>query len=187
PAAKLSGRVDVAFVAAEALFGSAAGRVVSGVVALGLISAVGAMVMAGPRIYATMGEDFRRLAWLNRRGPSGAPTVSIAVQSTLSLIMLATASFDTLLTYVGLTLSLMSALTVSGLFVLRYREPNLPRPYRTLGYPITPLLFIGMMTWMIVHSVLEAPVVGLFALGTIGSGLVVYWLARSSESTSVRR
>ena len=53
-----------------------------------------------------------------------------------------TASFDALLVYTGVTLSLFAALTAGGVFLLRWREPELARPYRTLGYPLTPLVFL---------------------------------------------
>jgi APA family basic amino acid/polyamine antiporter len=63
--------------------------------------------------------------------------------------MLLTASFEALLSYIGLTLSLVAALTVAGVIVLRVREPNLPRPYRTWGYPLSPLIFLALEGWMV--------------------------------------
>jgi APA family basic amino acid/polyamine antiporter len=63
--------------------------------------------------------------------------------------------------------------TVLGLFVLRVREPDLPRPYRTFGYPLTPLVYLGITGWTLVFVRVNRPVEGLFGLGVIASGLLL--------------
>ena len=87
-----------------------------------------------------------------------------------------TATFDTILTAIGLTLTLCSFFTVLGVFVLRVRRPDLPRPYRMWGYPVTPLIFLGVSLWMIVRSLTDNPKQSLLGLVTTAAGLLVYWL-----------
>jgi len=176
PATELSGVVEVGHVAATRLFGSAAGRLFSGLIALVLASSVGAMIMAGPRVYQAMGTDYpalRLLAWRTRHG---GPTVAVALQALIATSMILTSSFSALLTYVGFTLSLVAGVTVLGLFVSRWREPRLPRPYLAWGYPITPALFVLLAGWMAFHALAERPAASWAGLGTILGALALHGL-----------
>lgn len=181
PAGELSGVLEVGHVAAEHLFGEGAARVLSGIIAVGLISTVGAFVMTGPRIYEAMGQDFPALAFLSGRTPEGGPWRALGAQCVLCLVLMLTASFDALLTWIGFTLSLFAAATVAGVFVLRLREPGLPRPYRAWGYPVTPLLALALLGWMIAHTVISRPLTAVFGALTLLSGGGLYLLARWVE------
>jgi basic amino acid/polyamine antiporter, APA family len=173
----------VGHVAAIHVFGESGGRLLSGLIALGLVSTVGALVMTGPRIYEAMGRDYRAMAWLARRVDGGGPLIAIWLQSSLALLMLITASFETLVSYAGFTLSVFAALTVAGVFVLRMREPDLIRPYRTWGHPFTSLAFIALMGWMVLHTIHERPLVVAIGTATVGLGWLAYRLARRSDLT----
>ncbi len=182
PASDLAGVVEVANVAAQRLVGGAAGRALSGLIALVLASSVGAMVMAGSRVYEAMGRDHRALSFLARRTPRGAPGIAVAVQAAIALAMVATASFGTLLGFIGFTLSMSAGLTVLGVLVLRVREPELGRPYRTWGCPVTPLLFVALSIWMIWHSLLERPTSSIAGVATITAALALYVLVARAGS-----
>lgn len=174
PPGELSGVVEIGHLAARRLFGEQAGAVLTGAIALALVSSGSAMMMAGPRVYHAMGEDYARLSFLRYRTRRGGPALAVVLQGTAALVMVLTSSFDALLTYLGITLSLSAGLTVAGVLVLRVREPELARPYRTWGYPLTPLLFLGLSSWMIVHAVSQRPVVALAGAATVVSGLLLY-------------
>lgn len=174
----LAGQVEVAHVAAVHLFGEHAGRALSLVIGLALVSTVGALVMTGPRVYEAMGADHHRLRILSWRTARSGPVFAIALQAIFAVIMVLTATFEALLTYMGVVLSLFAGLTVAGVFVLRRREPQLHRPYRTWGYPITPLLFIALMTWMVLHTLHQRPGVAWASGATLVAGLGVYLLVR---------
>ena len=187
---------DIAHVAATHLFGTGGGKFVSAMIALGLISTASAITMAGPRVYEAMGCDYSRLRFLKLRRAGGGPFMAIALQASLASFMLMTASFDALLRYIGVTLSLVAGLAVAGVIVLRIREPNLPRPYKTWGYPLTPLVFVALESWMIYYAarndlevigrsiregdavqiaatMIQRPVV--VSAGTLAVGLLIYW------------
>jgi len=172
----------VGAVAAIGLFGESAGRLLSGIIAVGLISTVGALVMTGPRVYEAMGRDHAANAILARRRVGGGPILAIALQAILSIAMVLTASFDALLTYIGFTLSFFAALTVLGVFVLRRREPSLERPYRTWGHPFTTVGFILLSGWMVVFAIIARPMVALVGIGTIAAGLVVFFALRKRDA-----
>jgi APA family basic amino acid/polyamine antiporter len=171
-----AGSEDVGAVAAHALFGGTGGRAFSVLIAVALMSSVSAMTMAGPRIYMAMAEDglfFRALA---KRGRGGAPALSVALQGALAIAMLLTSTFIDLLMYVGFTLSAFSALAVLAAFALRRREPAAPRPYRAFGWPVTPVLFLALSTWMVALAIVERPIVALFGFATLAAGGLVYAL-----------
>lgn len=171
---QIAGVVEVGHVAAVTIFGPDAGSVLSSLIALALVSSVSAMTMVGPRVYEAVGRDYPALRLLGLRKRSGGPIVSIALQAGLAITMLLTFSFGTLLSYIGFTLSISSALTVIGLYVNRRREPTRARPYRVWGYPVTPAMFVLFVGWMIVHSLWERPVLALLGAGTAGVGLLLY-------------
>lgn len=175
PAAEMSGVLDIGAATAGALFDGNIGRLFSAAIAVGLLSVVSAMIMTGPRVYYAMARDgvffqlFGRVNSLHR-----TPAHSILLQGGLAALLILTASFDSLLLYIGFTLSLCATLTVIGMIRLRYSRPHLNRPYRTFAYPLTPLLFIAGNLWIICFSITSKPIAALFGLGTIGAGWVVY-------------
>ncbi|MDI7267523.1 MAG: amino acid permease [Myxococcota bacterium] len=184
PANELSGVVEIGHVAAIRLFGGGAAVVLSAGIALCLVSSVSAMIMAGPRVYHAMGEDYRPLRFLTYRTAAGGPAAAVVLQGTAAIALVLTASFGALLTYLGFTLSLCAGFTVAGVFVLRRREPSLPRPYRTWGYPATPALFVALSSWMVVHSLIERPWIALAGLGTVASGLAAYAVLARHRTTA---
>lgn len=187
PLAELAGQEKVGHVAATHLFGEQGGRIVSLMIVAGLISTISANLMSGPRVYEAMGADYPKLRMLRIRRTGGGPIVAIALQAGIAAVMLVTSSFEGLLTYVGVTLSLCAAATVLGTIVLRIREPDLPRPYRTWGYPLTPLVFLVLEGWMIAFTVRNRPMSAAFGGATIAIGLAAYLVLRSPRHGPHRR
>lgn len=184
PADDLAGVVEVGHVAAARLLGARAGTALSAVVALVLAAFASAMLMAGPRVYEQMGRDHPRLSALARRTRSGGPVVAVTLQAAAALAMILTSTFAGLLLYVGFTLSLVAGLAVLGVVVLRRREPDLPRPVRAWGYPATPLLFVGLSAWMIVHALVETPAAAWAGVATAACGLALHALLGRPRGTS---
>ncbi len=177
PLDQLKGQIDVGHVAANYIFGPSGGRIMAGLICIGLVSSISAMTWVGPRVTMAMGEDnavLRFLAWKNAQG---VPSLAILAQFVIVVALLLSASFDKVLTYVQFSLTLCSFLTVLGVFVLRRREPALPRPYRTWGYPVTPILFLVISGWMLWHILHSNPMESLAGLATLLVGLLVYFLS----------
>ncbi|MCB9788567.1 MAG: amino acid permease [Deltaproteobacteria bacterium] len=177
PASELRGVIEVGHVAATRLLGVEGGRILSVVIALGLVSTVGALVMTGPRVSEAMGRDYKRLRFLLRGRPDRNPVLATLLQGALAVLLVETTAFESLLGWVGVLLTLSSALTVAGVFVLRARQPDLPRPYLTIGYPVTPCVFLALAGWMITSAVIERPAIVLASLATVALGGVLYLLA----------
>lgn len=174
PIEKMSGQLQVAMIAADHFLGSTGGKVVGGLICFGLVSSVSAMMWIGPRVTATMGEDFAALSFLARRSAAGVPYAAILLQLAVVHALLFTQSFEAVLDYIQFSLMLCLFLTVLGMMVLRWREPELERPYRTWGYPVTPLVFLAATLLVMVHLVVARPVESLLGCLTILVGAGVY-------------
>jgi APA family basic amino acid/polyamine antiporter len=179
PALEMVGKPQVAMIAGSHIFGESGGKIMGLFICLGLISTVSAMMWIGPRITATMGEDLRALNWLAKRNAHGVPTIAIITQFVIVILLLLTTTFQKAVNLVQFSLTLSSTLAVLGVFVLRWRRPDLPRPYRTWGYPVTPLIFLGISLWMLEHMLAdpETRAPSLRGLALMALGLIVYLLS----------
>ena len=92
-----------------------------------------------------------------------------------------TQSFEAVLDTIQFSLTLCSFLAVLGVIVLRRWAPELPRPYRTWGYPFTPLVFLGVTAFMMYHLVVERPLQSLAGLAIMLTGLAVYAFSQQRQ------
>ena len=177
---------NVAAVAAGYIFGTSGGRLVSGLICAGLVATAGAMIFIGPRVSVALGEDWSLFRPLARKTAGGVPANAILIQSAITVLLLLTATFDQVYKYIGFSLALCSFFTVLGVFVLRYRRPALPRPIRAWGYPITPLIFLAVTAWMLLHMLRESTRESLASLGTMLLGLICYAIGQWFSPTAAR-
>lgn len=182
---------------AESLLGAAAGDIMGVVSIVGLLASISAMTFAGPRVYFAMARDGLFFAAAARVHPvHRTPSVAIVSQSLWATLLVLTGSADSLTTYTGFAVVLFAGLGVTSLFVLRRREPDAPRPYRALGYPVAPAVFtvasaliVGNALWTdLGQPLLDGRPLGPSAAGlfVIALGLPLYgWLAgRRASPTS---
>lgn len=173
---EMSGVLQVATKASNVLFGDKIGSIISLAISFGLLSVVSAMIMAGPRVYYAMAEDglfFQRFKKVCDK--RNTPVQAIILQAIIAIVMILTSTFESLLIYIGFTLSLASMLTVVGLIKLRVQKPQIPRPYKTLWYPYLPLIFILANIGIVVFSFLSRPFISSLGLLTILVGVIIYY------------
>lgn len=188
PMDAMVGKIEIGYVAAQHVFGAGGAAVMGVVLALLLISTVSAMVLAGPRVLQVIGQDFPAFRWLARTNRHGVPDLAVALQSFLALVFIVTASFESILVFAGFTLGLNTFFTVLGVFVLRWRRPELDRPYRAALYPLPPLVYLGFTGWTLSYILLQRPEEGLMGLAIVASGAVCYaltvWLGRAGAPSA---
>ena len=172
PCADVQGRPDVAVAAASSLLGDAGARLVRAVVALALLSSVSSMIMAGPRVFARMADDGVFPAALRFRGET--PAAAIAVQAALAIVLVLVSDLRSLLGYLGLTLSLSAALTVSCVFVLRRRHGTAAVP--VTGSVVLPGIYVVATVTLAVLAAGRQPQEWLAAGVTVASGLIAWRL-----------
>jgi APA family basic amino acid/polyamine antiporter len=171
---ELSGVEEVGHVVGTRLWGTTGGNIVSLLIALTLVCPISAMLMIGPRVAEAMAKDGFLPESLARLNARNVPALAVWLQALLAMLIAVTSSFGTLLIYIGFTLNIFAALTVVSLFRLRQQGRS---KYRIcVGYPFTPLVFLGFAVWMTVWSIQSQPMATLAGLGTLLLAFLAYVL-----------
>jgi len=174
PISSMAGQLDIALIAGKHIFGEVGGTIVGALICIGLISSISAMTWIGPRVTMAMGKDHALFRPLSLTSKNGVPTYAILLQLVIVSLLLMTQSFEAVLDTIQFSLTLCSFLAVLGVIILRWKEPHLPRPYRTWGYPLTPVVFLGVTAFMMYHLVVERPLQSLAGLAIMLTGLAAY-------------
>jgi len=181
PIDKLKGQLDVGYIAAQYIFGQGGAKLMGLLISFGLISSISSMVLAGPRVTQVIGEDISMFQTLARTNKNGVPYYALLLQLAIVIVLLITSSFEAIITYLGFTLTLSSLMSVLGVFIHRLKYPEALRPYKTWGYPLTPIIFLGISIWLIVFVIIDKPIIALAGLGTIAVGLSLYYFTLKNK------
>jgi APA family basic amino acid/polyamine antiporter len=186
PLSRLSGQPEVAHLAGVSVFGPVGARISSGLICVGLIANVSGMMWVGSRVSQAIGATYPVLGMLGRTSKTRVPTVSLCYQYAITFGLL---FFDpkSIVNYVESVLIFWSLLAVLGVIVLRFREPNLPRPYRTFGYPVTPLIFAVIALFCLVQTYELHRMETVVGALTVLIGIPIYFWARRNVSSEQLR
>ena len=176
---ELAGQIDVGYICAGNIFGPRGRDIVGCIISVLLVSSISSFIFVGPRITQMIGEDYPLLRFFSHRTMRGVPLAAMLFQSLISLVLITTSKFETVLIYVGFALNLCTFLAVLGVFVCRRRFPDMPRPYKTWGYPVAPIIFLVIMGWNLVYLLLERPIASIAGLLTMLAGLAFYFASRA--------
>lgn len=152
------------------------------VMAAGLmLSAYGTLhtgMLGMPRVPYALARDGLLPQWLAYVSPHGVPVRAVLLNGVLSAALTMTSSFDVLTDVYVFVLWIFYGLTIAAVFVLRWKYPDAPRPFRVWGYPAVPVLFLIATVFLLVNTLLATPGRALAGLGLIALGLPVYaWFA----------
>ncbi len=135
------------------------GVLIALLIAISTFGTLGIYTLSAPRIYYAMARDglfFKKLGWVHPRFRT--PVNAILVQSAWAVVLLLFwGTFEDLITYVVFTDWVFFGLTAVGIFIFRRKYPDHPRPYKTLGYPVVPLIFISITFLFVINSLVEKP------------------------------
>ena len=165
----------VAAVAAERSFGSAGGTIVSITILISILGALNAGILAGPRVYFAQARDglfFRKFGEVSR---FETPGMSILLQGGWAAILSMSGSYVGLFSFAMFAGWIFYGLAVFGVIVLRAKRPELVRPYRMWGYPVTPALFALASAWLVANTLVATPLPSLAGLLLIACGIPVYF------------
>jgi APA family basic amino acid/polyamine antiporter len=179
PLAELAASKAVAVDAVTRVAGAGGAAVIAALVMLSTFGGLNAGLMTGPRVYYAMAEDglfFRQVAAVHPR--FGTPHVAVAVLVVLTALNASVRTFEQLAEAFVLLLYPFLALTVAAVFVLRRARPDLPRPYRTAGYPLVPAIFLVGTVAMMVNALVERPRATLLGAAIVAAGVPVYFAWR---------
>ena len=155
-----------------------------------LLSTLSVYVLLGPRVVFAMaqaGQFPAVAARLTTRAKT--PAVATALQITVALILLWTGTQASIIEYASVGLAIFSMLAMSSIYVLRWRRPDLPRPFRTPGYPLTPAIYLLLTGVLTVAMFKNRPTVSSYALASILAGIPFYyiWQGKAPSLDALRR
>jgi APA family basic amino acid/polyamine antiporter len=178
--------------AVETLFGPRASGVFSVLLGLAFLATVSAFIITGPRVYYAMAKDGLFPSIAGRVSARGQiPAHAMILQSVCAVAILFVTDFQNLYKYASVGLSLFAMLFIGAVYVLRRRRPELERPFRVPGYPVTPAIFLIVILFMAVFAFKQWPGPSTVSLGSILLGIPVYYLwsavrrARSGNSSPI--
>src|SRR5581483_1770486 len=144
-------------------------------ICIAIAAGVSAMVWAGPRVYWAMAQDGALPHFLSTlHARTGVPLRALLLQSIWASVLILSGTYERLVIFSGFVLAGFTALTVTGVLVLRWRRPDLPRPYHvpTIG----PVYAIVVLLAIVVTSLHERPLESVLGVATVLAGLPLYWL-----------
>jgi APA family basic amino acid/polyamine antiporter len=174
PMNELAGQIEVGALSGMRIFGETGGQIMALIIAFLLISTVSGHIFVAPRIMQVIGEDYKTLSFLKKKSKQNIPVTAFIFQLFLMLLFIYSSTFEEVMVYSGFTLNLLTTLAVAGVFVLRWKQKDLERPYKTWGYPYTPLIFLIVSVWTLFYVLIERPIESLIGLSITALGIVVY-------------
>jgi basic amino acid/polyamine antiporter, APA family len=176
----------IAHAAATQLFSPGAANWLSAMIAISCFSAAAACTLAGSRVYLAMAQDgvfFRRMAEIHPKWRT--PAFSLIGQGIWAAVLTMSGRYDQLYTYVIFGMVLSYTLTVIGLFVLRWKRPDVPRPYRCTGYPWLPGIYVLVGVAWTLNTIIQRPTEAFWGASIVLVGIpgYLYWKRTSGMST----
>lgn len=184
PLSEVAKYETIAHAAATALFSSGAANWLSAMIAISCFSAAAACTLSGSRVYLAMAQDgvfFRRMAVIHPKWRT--PAFSLIGQGLWAAVLTMSGRYDQLYTYVIFGMVLSYTLTVIGLFVLRWKKPDIPRPYRCTGYPWLPAIYILVgVTWTL-NTIIQRPTEAFWGAVIVAAGIpgYLFWKRNSRK------
>jgi APA family basic amino acid/polyamine antiporter len=180
----------VATAALEQIFHSWGAYLMAGAILISTFGCANGMSLAGARVYYAMSQDglfFKSVGKLHPRYKT--PAAGLLVQAAWATLLCISGSYSQLLDYIIFAVLVFYILTIVGLFVLRFKRPDAPRPYKALGYPVLPALYIALAGWICVVLLRYKPQYTWPGLVLVLLGIPVYlfWSRRSAPQASANQ
>lgn len=177
PGELLMNQKAIGAVATRHLFGPQVSNFFTLAIALMLLSSISVEIMVGPRVYYAMAKDHMLFGFLGTVSERfQTPAFAIFLQVVLSVFYVIIGNSTILMEYMGFALGIFPVITVIGLMYLRYKRPDIPRPFKVPLYPLVPLIFIILSVFMLVAGFMAWTNTARFALLAVCGGVPIYFL-----------
>lgn len=160
----------------QLVFGETGGIIMAFLIMVSTFGCINGLILSGARVYYAMALDklfFKKAATLNKHQ---SPQYAITIQAIWACMLVFSGTYSNLLDYVVFAVLLFYILTVAGIFVLRMKEPNMQRPYKVIGYPILPLMYILFALIICISLLIYKPLFTYPGLFIVLSGIPVYYV-----------
>ena len=166
------------------IFHTGGAALMAGAILISTFGCANGMTLAGARVYYAMSRDGLFFQSVGRLHPQfKTPVAGLLVQALWTVLLCVSGSYSQLLDYIIFAELVFYILTIGGLFVLRLKRPHAPRPYKALGYPVLPALYIVMAAWICVVLLRYKPQYTWPGLALVLLGIPVYWFWSRSSRT----
>jgi APA family basic amino acid/polyamine antiporter len=185
PVGRMKGVARIGELASTQLFGPTATLFIAATIMISIFGCLSASILYSPRVYFAMAEDrsfFKSMAYVHPR--YRVPTKAILWQAVWSSLLCLSGTYQALFEYVVFALVIFFAATGLAVIILRFKQPQAQRPYKTWGYPVIPLLFVLINLGVFVNTIVAQPLqslVGLIIL-LIGIPAFLYWKSKEKKS-----
>ena len=170
---------SIGAIATKNLFGANISNFFAFCIVLIIISNISVMMMIGPRVYYAMAKDKMNFSFLGRISSRfGTPSLAIVIQIVLSISYVFIGKAEDLLQYMGFALGVFPVITVIGLIYMRYKFPNMKRPYKIPLFPVLPIIFVVLSVCMMVAGFLAWTKTSQIAVGVVCAGVPVFFVWR---------
>jgi APA family basic amino acid/polyamine antiporter len=188
PLPEIARHETIAHAAATALFSPHAAVWLSLMIAVSCFSAAATCTLSGARVYLAMAQDgifFKRMAVIDPKWRT--PAFSLIGQGIWAALLTVSGRYDQLYTYVIYGMVLSYTLTVIGMFLLRWKRPDIPRPYRCTGYPWLPAIYVLVGTAWTLNTIITRPTEAFWgtAIVLVGVPGYLYWKRSSGRSATL--
>jgi basic amino acid/polyamine antiporter, APA family len=137
--------------ALQQIFGAAGAYLMAGAILVSTFGCANGLSLAGARVYYAMSRDGLFFQSVGKLHPTfRTPVAGLIVQACWATLLCLSGSYSQLLDYIIFAVLVFYILTILGLFVLRFRQPDAPRPYKAIGYPLLPAIYLVMAAWICV-------------------------------------
>ena len=170
--------------AAQVVFHSAGGRFVTVLALITLLSLVNAVLLGAPRILFATGRDglfTRRAAHV---GPAGTPAVALLVSAVAAALLIVSGRFEDIIAIAAILVTALYSISFIAVITLRMREPNLPRPFRAWGYPLTTLIVLLGSLAFLAAAIHDDPVSAGRVLALLAIAAPAYFLMRRRQRSA---
>jgi len=190
PASRMAASERIAADVMAAVFGPLGASVIALIILLSMAGTANGHLLTSPRVFFAMARDGLFFSGVARVHPRYlTPHVSILLLASWAAVLSLSGTFEQLFSYVIFGFWIFMGLTVGGVMILRRKRPDLPRPYRTWGYPVTPILFILSAVFLTVNSLVQNFWNSFAGLSLIALGIPVYfgWQRRGKNQGDPKR
>lgn len=169
----------VAVAASNVIFGPAGSKVIAVMIMISTFGCNNGLILAGARVYYTMAKDglfFKQAGTLNK---NAVPQWALWAQAVVASLLCLSGGYNDLLDMIAFVVVLFYALTIVGIFVLRRKRPDIPRPYKAFAYPVLPAIYILLAITFCVFLILMKPKFAVIGLIIVLAGIPLYFFAAS--------
>jgi APA family basic amino acid/polyamine antiporter len=185
PLTELVGTINVGTVAVDHMLGRHYANIFGATISVLLVSSISSMVWIGPRVTASIAKEHYLWRYFTSNAKA-IPVKALWLQFAISAFLLVTGTFEQIMIYCGILLTVSSLLVVTGVFILRHKN-RLAAGYKSPLFPLFQVVFIALSVWIIAFALIHNPYETAIGLGNLAAGCVTYYVSKRMQSSAEQK